>query len=108
MAYFVVTNEQGPAWQNSRSMRDQEKWAEHAEFIDALTDERFVILAGPLEGGTSHRALLIVDSTSVQVVRSRFAEDPWMRMGILRILTIEPWEVLVGKERLDRAPAGIT
>jgi uncharacterized protein YciI len=108
MAYFVVTNEQGPAWKSSRSLREQERWAEHAAFIDALADEGFLILAGPLGGGAKHRALLIVNSVSEQGIRERFAEDPWMRMGVLRILTIEPWEVLVGTERLDRARADIT
>ncbi len=60
MAYFLVTEEQGPAWKNSRSIREQEQWTEHAAFIDELTDSHFVILAGPVGGGSVRRALLIV------------------------------------------------
>jgi uncharacterized protein YciI len=97
VAYFAVINDSGPAWNPARARRDQEKWAEHAAFIDAQADERFVIAVGPL---SPTRALLIVDSTSELAVRSRLAEDPWMKMGILRVLSIDPWEVLVGKEVL--------
>ncbi len=43
MPYFVVINEQGSAWDEKRSMRDQKGWDEHAVFMDALEDERFVI-----------------------------------------------------------------
>lgn len=102
MPYFAVTNESGPAWNPSRTRRDQEKWTEHAEFIDALAAERFFILVGPL---SPTRSLLIVDSLNEQAVRARLAEDPWMKMGILRVLSIDPWEVLVGKEALT-AKAG--
>jgi len=41
-------------------MREQEKWAEHAAFMDALADDGFVILGGPLGDGTE--VLLIVDA----------------------------------------------
>jgi hypothetical protein len=28
-------------------------------------------------------------------VEARLGEDPWMAMGILRVASIEPWEVLL-------------
>jgi len=108
MAYFAMTTEQGPAWIDSRSMRDQEKWTEHAGFINSLVDEGVVIIAGPLDDGPKHRALLIVNSVGESAVRARFAEDPWIRTGVLRILQIDLWKVLASDERLDRVLADIT
>ncbi|TMQ61203.1 MAG: hypothetical protein E6K77_10855 [Candidatus Eisenbacteria bacterium] len=98
MAYFVVINEQGPAWNPACSMRDQEKWAEHAAFMNSLVDEGFVILGGPLKDGSTHKARLIIKSVSEQAMRARLAEDPWMRLGLLTTLTIELWEVLLSKD----------
>jgi uncharacterized protein YciI len=107
MAYFVVINGQGPAWIPSRSMRDQERWTEHAAFVNALVREGFVVAAGPIGDGTIHRALLIFDSTSEEEIRARLAEDPWMQAEILQILQIDPWSILASDERLDRTLAEI-
>lgn len=97
MAYFAVINESGPAWDRSRPRREQEKWVEHAAFIDSLADEGFFLLVGPL---SPTKSLLIVDSESEHSARAKLAEDPWRKMGILRLVSVEPWEVLVGKELL--------
>jgi hypothetical protein len=78
-------------------MRDQKGWPEHAVFLDALADERFVILGGPLGNYRKHRAMLILDAPDEGVLRKRLAEDPWMRDGVLRTIEIYPWEILLGK-----------
>jgi uncharacterized protein YciI len=96
MPYFVVIQEQGPHWDNKRVMRDQKGWNEHAVFMDALAEEHFVILGGPLHY-SKHRAMLIVNAPNEAVLRQRLAEDPWIRAGVLRNLEIYPWEVLLGK-----------
>jgi uncharacterized protein YciI len=96
MPYFVVIQEQGPYWDNKRVMRDQKGWNEHAVFMDALAEEHFVILGGPLHY-SKHRAMLIVNAPNEAVLRQRLAEDPWIRAGVLRNLEIYPWEVLLGK-----------
>lgn len=97
MPVFVVVNEQGPAWIEGRPMREQPGWSEHAEFMDALEAERFVVLGGPLRGGARHRALLVVQGADEPSVRRRLATDPWLRSGTLRLLSLEPWEVRLGK-----------
>jgi uncharacterized protein YciI len=97
MAYFAVINESGPTWNPSRARRAQENWTKHAAFIDALADEGFLLLVGPL---SPTRALLIAESVSEEAVRARIALDPWMETGILRVRSFDPWEVLVGKELL--------
>ncbi len=95
--YFVVIEEAGPRWDDKRSMRDQKGWPEHAVFVDALADERFVILGGPLGNYQKHRAMLILDAPDEGVLRKRLSEDPWMRDGVLHTIEIYPWEVLLGK-----------
>jgi len=97
MTYFVVINEQGPKWDDNRSMRDQEGWNEHATIMDALTDEHFVVLGGPLSNYPKHRAMLIINAPNEQAIGARLAEDPWMRSGVLRIAGIYQWEILLGK-----------
>ena len=94
MTYFAVTRERGEAaWNATLPMRKQEKWDEHAAFMNALADEGFVVLGGPLGDGS--RTLLIVDAEDEAEITRRLADDPWTPMGLLRIATIEPWEILL-------------
>lgn len=97
--YFAVTRERGPAWDGLRSMPEQEKWAEHAAFMNALADEGFVVLGGPLGDGA--RILLIIDAESEETVETRLAADPWTPMGLLRITKVERWEVVLGDVTRD-------
>jgi uncharacterized protein YciI len=101
MPHFVAVNEQGPAWVLGTPMRDQAGWTEHARFVNQLVADRFILLAGPLPGGPVHRALLILQSSSVDEVRSRFAQDPWIRSGVLVTRSVEPWEILASHDRFD-------
>ena len=77
-------------------MRDQEGWTEHAVFMDALADEHFVLLGGPLKH-SKHKAMLVLSAPNELVLRKRLADDPWMRTGVLRTIEIYSWEVLLGK-----------
>jgi len=97
MALFAVISEQGPSWNPTRSMRDQEGWAEHAAFMNALVDERVVVLGGPLRKGPRHRALLVLRAPDENSLRIRLDEDPWMRSGILQMGELLPWELLLGE-----------
>ncbi|MGA8711225.1 MAG: YciI family protein [Thermoplasmata archaeon] len=108
MPYFVVLNEQGPAWVPSRPMRDQERWNEHAAYVNALVREGFVVMAGPVGDGSVHRALLIINAVSEAAIRARFEEDPWIQAGILLTAGIDPWEILASDDRLDAVLARIT
>ena len=93
MSYFVVKREPGPGWDAELAMRAQEQWPEHAAFMEALVDDGFIVLGGPLGNGSE--ILLIVDSGSEDEIRARFAEDPWAPVDLLRISSIEPWDVLL-------------
>jgi uncharacterized protein YciI len=91
--YYAVTRERGESWDASLPMRQQEKWDEHAEFMDALVDDGFIVLGGPLDDG--EKFLLIFDAESEQEIDARLAEDPWTPMGLLRIAKVERWEILL-------------
>jgi uncharacterized protein YciI len=91
---YAVTREQGPTWDVSRGLREQKCWDQHAGFMDALVDEGFVILGGPLGDGT--KTLLIVAAENEDEIVARLADDPWTPMGMLRIARIERWEILLG------------
>lgn len=93
LANFVVTRERGDNWDSSLSMRQQQKWDEHAAFMNALADEGFVVLGGPL--GDGEKVLLIINAKSEQEIVGRLADDPWSPMGLLRISKIERWEILL-------------
>jgi uncharacterized protein YciI len=91
---YAVIREGGPGWDDSRALREQDAWAEHAAFMDGLADEGFVVLGGPLEDGP--KTLLIVEAESEEAIADRLADDPWTPMGLLRIASIERWQIFLG------------
>ena len=97
MPYFIVINERGPAWDWSRPMREQREWDAHAAFMDALVDEGFIVVGGPLgsEDAAPH-ALHVVEAEDQAVIEHRMAGDPWLPLGLLRRASIEPWTILLG------------
>ena len=95
--FLVVLRRSGPEWDPSRPMEEQSDWPAHAAFMDALVDEGFIVLGGPL--ADEHRVVHVVEAQSEDELRSRYARDPWSETH-LRIDTVEPWTI-----RLDgRSP----
>jgi uncharacterized protein YciI len=92
---YAVTLEHGPAWDDARPLREQDSWDEHAAFMDGLVDDGFVVLGGPVDGGAW--VLQVVLADSAEAIRERFAQDPWAPMDLLRVMAVEPWEVLLGE-----------
>jgi uncharacterized protein YciI len=92
--YFLVERAKGPAWDHSKLRREQAGWDAHAAFMDALGEEGFVVLAGPIGEGDGDNALLVVDAVSDAEVRERLAEDPWGE-DMLITESVRPWSVLV-------------
>jgi len=91
---FAVTNTRSAAWNNSRPMEEQEDWAAHAAFMDALQAEGFVVIGGPLEGTPD--ALLIIRANDAEEISSRLSQDPWRRKGLLATTRIIPWTLRLG------------
>lgn len=102
MSLFAVIREAGPAWQ-AGGIFQQPSVTEHAAFMNMLADQRFVLFGGPLAGiEQGHvRVLLIVDADSEAAIHRLLADDPWAATGQLRTVSVEPWEILVGAERLS-------
>jgi uncharacterized protein YciI len=91
---YAVIRTRGPAWQDATPLESQPEWQSHASFMNALERERFVILAGPLEGTPD--VLLVVRAHSPDAIRSRLDEDPWSTMDLLRVKQITPWDLRIG------------
>ena len=93
--YFLVARARGPAWDHDRRRREQQGWDEHAAFMDALVEEGFVVLGGPVGEGDGEEALLVVDADTEARVRARLADDPWGE-DMLVTESVRPWSVWLG------------
>jgi len=90
---FVLMRERGPNWDHGRGLREQDAWNEHAAFMDALAEDGFVHLGGPLG---DDRVMHVIVADSEDEIRERLATDPWEPMGLLRNVSIERWHILLG------------
>lgn len=61
-----------------------------------------MLFAGPLAGSERGRVrvLLIADGDDEAEVHRRLRDDPWLRSQQLRTVSVEPWTILAGAERL--------
>jgi uncharacterized protein YciI len=91
--YFAVRLTRGGPWDWSKDLREQPGWAEHADFMDSLVDEGFIVLGGPLAG--DREILHVISASSERTVRERLAHDDWSQNGMLTITSIEPWTILL-------------
>jgi hypothetical protein len=62
--------------------------------MDALFEERFAALVGPLEG--TRDALLILRASSTSEVVERLASDPWTANGLLVTRQVSVWQLRLG------------
>jgi uncharacterized protein YciI len=94
---FVTISSAGPNRDSSKGTREQPFWDEHAAFIDKLVEEGFILMGGPLvdERGMPHGALLIVNAEDEKEVRDTLKNDPWFTHGILKLKSIERWQIFV-------------
>jgi uncharacterized protein YciI len=95
---FAVIREGGARWDDARPAHEQDAWDEHLAFMGALAESRFVVLGGWL--ADAPKTLLVVDAHDEADVRRRFEDDPYTAMELLAITSVEPWELLLGRELL--------
>jgi uncharacterized protein len=102
MSLFAVIREAGPAWTDGKGAFEQPRASDHAAFMAGLADEGLVLLAGPLAGSEAGRirVLLIADAAHEADIRQRLADDPWAITQRLLTVSVEPWTVLAGADRL--------
>lgn len=91
---FAVLNTRGPQWNNDLSMDEQVEWRQHADFMNGLVAEGFVVLGGPFVGTPD--VLLVVRAENEAEVEARLAADIWRRNGLLRTRQIVPWWLRLG------------
>ncbi len=91
MANFALTLAHGPGWDSARPIREQDGWDEHAAFMDGLVETGFLIVGGPLSNGD--RTLHLIAAASETEIRARLSEDPWAAADLLRVESIEPWQL---------------
>ncbi len=94
MPIFAVIRSRGDEWQHLLPLEQQEQWREHADFMDALVAEGFIVLGGPLDGTSD--VLLIARAESEEEIEPRLAADPWARSGLLRTARIARWTLRLG------------
>jgi hypothetical protein len=97
VAYFVVLRRTGPAWDPAVPLEQQSGWDAHAAFMDALVDDGFVVLGGPLADEV--RVVLAVEAPTEDAVRATLARDPWHGSHLV-IDAVDAWTIrLDGRHR---------
>jgi uncharacterized protein YciI len=91
---FVVLRTRGSGWDESRTLEEQAEWPAHAAFMDALVDDGFVVLGGPLEG--TRDALLVVQAEDSSEIMERLSADPWAVNDVLVAKDCWPWTIRLG------------
>ena len=91
---FAVIRTRGPRWNDDQPMERQEDWRSHADFMNALAANGFVVLGGPLMA--TRDVLLIVRAADEAEVEARLAEDRWTVKDLLRTRQISPWWLRLG------------
>jgi uncharacterized protein YciI len=95
MAYFVLILRHAANWDDTRPIREQDGWTEHAAFMERLVDDGLILVGGPL--GDGRRTLHVVTAEDEDQVRARWNPDPWADAGLLEVESIEPWSVWLGR-----------
>jgi uncharacterized protein YciI len=106
MSLFAITREAGPSWADGKGAFEQPGVNDHVAFMNNLADQGFVLFAGPLAGSEHDRirVLLIAEAGSEADIHRRLADDPWARTQLVTT-SVEPWNLLVGADRLGAQPA---
>ena len=102
MSLFAVIREAGQVWIDGKGAFEQPAANDHATFMNGLADEGLILFAGPLAGSEAGRirVLLIADAADEAEVRRRLADDPWEITQRLTTVSVEPWTLFLGAERL--------
>jgi hypothetical protein len=88
--FLVVLRRSGPEYDHSRPLEEQSGWRDHAEFMDGLVDDGFIVLGGVL--GDEVRTAHAVEASSEDEVRERLAHDPWSGSHLV-VDSIDRWTI---------------
>ena len=109
---FVVIRKQGPGWDRARSMREQNYWPEHVDYVNRIVDEGRMLLGGPLgeadRNGAfidptepvgvdgTYRTMVVLEAGDERELAALIDDDPWSEHHVLETSSIYRWEMLVG------------
>lgn len=88
----VVRVSAGPTWQ-SGSVREQQDWDAHAEFVDRLVSEGTFILGGPFSDNSG--SLSVYEGMTAGEVRALMEDDPFVKNGVFVVEDVREWTVFV-------------
>ena len=88
--FHVVLRQAGPQWLPGRLLEEQTGWQEHADYMDALVEDGFIVLGGPVSD--DGRVVHAVEAESEDAVRATWARDPWSETHLV-VDSIEPWTI---------------
>ena len=91
---FAVIRSRGPGWEVTLPMEQQTDWRRHADFMNGLAADGFVLLVGPLEG--TDDVLLVARARDAEEIETRLADDCWVSDGHLLTKWIAPWQLRLG------------
>lgn len=94
--YLVILSRSGPEWDAAKPLEQQSGWDEHAAFMDALVDDGFLVLGGPLDDEV--RTAHAVEAASEEQIRATLARDPWSQTHLL-IESIDEWTIRLDGRR---------
>ena len=86
--FHVIVHRSGSEWKHGAPLEEQSGWEAHADFMDGLVDQGFIVLGGPLSD--EFRVVHVVEAASEEEVHSTLARDPWSETH-LQIAAVEPW-----------------
>jgi len=93
VAYYLVSEGHGPAWEQDSPRRTQDGFDEHAAFMDTLVDRGTILLGGPVgDDVDAGEALLVVVADDEDAVHAALADDPWLGT-VLNITSVELWSL---------------
>ncbi len=94
--FLVELHRSGPRWDPSLPLEQQSEFAAHASFMDALVDDGFIVLGGPL--ADEFRVIEAIEADSTDAIRATLARDPWSETHLqLQLVTL--WTIrLDGRE----------
>src|SRR2546430_16323564 len=90
--FLLVLRRSGPEYDHSKGLREQSGFDEHADFMDALVDDGFIVLGGPL--GDEVRTAHVVEAESERAIRETMARGPWSERHPV-VDAIDPWTILL-------------
>jgi uncharacterized protein YciI len=88
--FHVVVTRSGPSWRRGLPLEEQTGWEDHAAFMDALVEQGFIVLGGPLSD--ERRVVHAVEAASEAAIRDTLSRDPWSETH-LTIESVEPWTI---------------